>query len=71
MKTISGRELIKKLKKSGFKGPISDGRHQFMIKDKLKLRIPNLHGSGDIHYSLIKEILRQANISIQEWQSLA
>lgn len=39
-----------------------------MIKDKLKLRIPNPHSSGDISYSLIKEILRQAGISIEDWE---
>jgi len=33
-----------------------------MIKGKKKIRIPNLHGSGDIHISLFKEILRQAGI---------
>ena len=34
-----------------------------MIKGKKKIRIPNPHGSGDIHISLLKEILRQASIS--------
>lgn len=40
-----------------------------MIKEKLKLRIPNPHGSGDISYSLLKEILRQAGISNEEWNA--
>lgn len=39
-----------------------------MIKGSKKIRIPNPHGSGDIHVSLIKEILRQAGISDEEWE---
>lgn len=64
---ISRKELIKKFKALGYTGPFSGGRHQFMIKDKKKIRIPNPHGSGDIHISLVKEILRQAEININEW----
>jgi len=38
-----------------------------MVKGKKKIRIPNPHGSGDIDISLVKEILRQAAISNEEW----
>jgi len=38
-----------------------------MIKGKKKIRIPNPHGKGDIDVSLVKEILRQAGISNEEW----
>lgn len=38
-----------------------------MVKEKKKIHIPNPHGSGDIHISLVKEILRQAGISYDEW----
>lgn len=38
-----------------------------MIKGLKKIRIPNPHESGDVHISLVKEILRQAGISIDEW----
>lgn len=41
-----------------------------MIKGKKKIRIPNPHGSRDIHAGLVKEILRQANISSDEWDKL-
>jgi len=51
----------------GFIGPLSGGRHQFMVKGELKVRIPNPHGSADISDSLLGEILRQAGISKQEW----
>jgi len=64
---ISRKELIRKFKALGYSGPFSGGRHQFMIKGKKKIRIPNPHGSGDIDISLVKEILRQAGISSVEW----
>lgn len=43
LKPISRRVLIKKLKASGFAGPYSGGKHQFMIKDNFKLSVPNPH----------------------------
>jgi len=50
-----------------YSGPFSGGKHQFMLKGKKKIRVPNPHGSGDVHISLVKEILRQAGISSEEW----
>jgi len=64
---ISRKELIRKFRFLGYAGPFSGGRHQFMMKGAKKIRIPNPHGSGDIHISLVKEILRQAGISDEEW----
>ena len=64
---ISRKELIRKLQALGYSGPFSGGKHQFMIKGTRKIRIPNPHGSGDINISLVKEIIRQADISNDEW----
>lgn len=65
--TIQRRELIRKFRSLGYSGPFSGGKHQFMIKGQKKIRIPNPHGSGDIHIGLVIEILRQAGISSDEW----
>jgi len=67
-KNISWRRLVQRLKKLGFDGPYSGGRHLFMIKGELKLHIPNPH-RGDISKHLVAEILRQADISIEEWNN--
>jgi len=67
---ITRKELIRKFRSLGYTGPFSGGRHQFMIKGRKKIRIPNPHGSGDIHISLVKEILRQAGIGIDEWDKV-
>lgn len=66
---ISRKELIRKFRALGYAGPFSGGKHQFMKKGKKKIRIPNPHGSGDIHISLIKEIIRQSGISGDEWRN--
>ena len=60
-------ELIKYLRALGFVGPYSGRKHQFMIKGRHKIRIPNPHIS-DIDVSLLKEILRQARITSDEWE---
>ena len=38
-----------------------------MRKGALKVRIPNPHASDNIDGSLVKEILRQASIGLQQW----
>jgi predicted RNA binding protein YcfA (HicA-like mRNA interferase family) len=66
---ISRRDLIYFLKQLGFNGPYSGGKHQYMIRDELKLTIPNPHKT-DISVGLLNRILRQANISREEWEAL-
>jgi hypothetical protein len=58
--------MIRRFRRLGFQGPISGGRHQFMIKGALKVRIPNPH-KGDIGGPLVREILSQAGLSQVEW----
>ncbi len=65
-KEISWRKLVQKLRKLGFDGPYSGGRHLFMKKAELKVIIPNPH-EGDISKHLLSEILRQAGITSKEW----
>jgi len=67
--TLSRKDLIRKFRALGYSGPFSGGKHQFMIKESQKIRIPNPH-VGDISASLVKEILRQAGISPEEWDNL-
>jgi predicted RNA binding protein YcfA (HicA-like mRNA interferase family) len=62
-------EIIRCLRQLGFHGPYSGGKHQFMIKDHLRVRIPNPHHS-DIGKNLLRVILREAGISLAEWEDL-
>ncbi|HEY9673180.1 MAG TPA: type II toxin-antitoxin system HicA family toxin [Waterburya sp.] len=58
---ISRRDLISALRNAGFEGPYSGGKHQFMVRDSLRVRIPNPH-QGDISQNLLARILKQAGI---------
>jgi len=44
--STSRKDLIRKFKALGYEGPFSGGKHQFMIEEEHKIRIPNPHGSG-------------------------
>ena len=67
--TIPRRELIRRFRKLGFEGPFSGGKHQFMVKGRQKIRVPNPHKARDIHISLLREIIRQAGISFVDWEN--
>ena len=69
IKPIKQKELIRFLRKLGFNGPYSGGKHQFMVKDDLRLRIPNPH-KKEIGKNLLKQILREAEISKEKWEKL-
>jgi predicted RNA binding protein YcfA (HicA-like mRNA interferase family) len=69
MGPIKRRDLIRYLKILGFKGPYSGGKHQFMIKDNVTLRLPNPH-KGDIGREFLIRILKQAKIDRTAWESL-
>ena len=58
--------MIQKFRRLGFDGPYSGGRHLFMTKGTLKVRIPNPH-KGEVSAFLISEILRQALIKPEDW----
>ncbi len=66
---IKRRDLIHNLRKLGFDGPYTGGRHEYMIKETLKLFIPNPY-KGDISSSLLAKVLRQAEIDREEWAKL-
>jgi predicted RNA binding protein YcfA (HicA-like mRNA interferase family) len=62
------KEMIRKFHALGWEGPVKGGKHRFMVKGKRKQKIPNPHGE-DIGVTLLSEILRQAGISHDEWNS--
>lgn len=66
---IKRKELIYYLRQLGFSGPYSGGKHQFMRKGQLRVRIPNPH-QGDIGKNLLLRILREAGIDREQWEKL-
>jgi predicted RNA binding protein YcfA (HicA-like mRNA interferase family) len=65
---LKRRELISALRKLGFRGPFSGGKHEFMLRDETVLTIQNPH-RGDIGIALLSIILREAGVSRREWES--
>lgn len=66
---IARKDLIYFLRLLDFKGPYSGGKHQFMVKGNLRLRIPNPHGSN-ISKNLLIQILREAKVDRTTWEEL-
>ncbi len=63
---VSRRDLIRRLGILGFIGPRAGSKHEFMQRDRLKIRLPNPH-SGDIDPTLLRDILKEADISREQW----
>jgi predicted RNA binding protein YcfA (HicA-like mRNA interferase family) len=57
------------LRQSGFDGPYSGGKHQFMVKGEVTVRVPNPH-ERDIGRELLARLLRQAGIGRKDWEQL-
>ena len=66
---IKRKDLIRYLRQLNFTGPFSGGKHQFMVKENLKVKIPNPHKS-DIDKNLLNEILKEIGIDKTKWEEL-
>jgi predicted RNA binding protein YcfA (HicA-like mRNA interferase family) len=53
----------------GFEGPYSGGKHQFIVKGDITIRISKPH-QGDIGRELLRRILHQAGISRDDREKL-
>jgi len=53
---VSRRELIQRLRKLGFEGPYTGGRHEFMLRGDQRFILPNPH-RGDIGIDLLVRVL--------------
>jgi len=62
-------ELIRYIQILGFEGPFSGGKHQFMFKGTIRLRLPNPHRK-DVGRELLSRILKQAGIDKASWEKL-
>jgi predicted RNA binding protein YcfA (HicA-like mRNA interferase family) len=60
--------MLRRLRALGWDGPHQKGKHPFMVKGHMRLTLPNPH-YGDIDWSLMKNILRTAGVSAEEWEN--
>lgn len=63
------RDLVAALKRLGFSGPFSGGKHQFMVRGEAVLTIPNPH-RDDIGVGLLAVVLRQGGVTKREWEAV-
>ena len=68
MRPLSRREIIRRFRKLGFEGPRTRSDHQYMSRGKLKVKIPNPHGS-QLSIGFIRQLLREAGITPEEWDA--
>lgn len=66
---VKRRDLIRFLAQLGFEGPYSGGRHQFVVRGGMTVRLPNPHES-DVSTGLLVRVLRQAGVARHEWEKL-
>jgi hypothetical protein len=69
LRPIKRKDLISSLRQLDFTGPYSGCKHEYMQRGRLKVRIPNPYQS-DISVTLLKRILEEADVSLQEWEQL-
>lgn len=66
---VSRLALIRYMRACGYDGPYSGGKHQFMERGNLTVRLPNPH-QGVIGKGLLAVMPREAELSRLEWESL-
>ncbi len=67
LRPIKRKGLVSRFRQLGFTGSYAGGMHEYMQRDRQKVRIPNPHQS-DISVALLKRILEEADVSPQEWE---
>jgi predicted RNA binding protein YcfA (HicA-like mRNA interferase family) len=68
---LKAEQLIRKLRKLGFEGPIAGGRHSRMLHPTRGQIIPiPMHKGRDISVGLIRAIIREVGITPEEWVEL-
>ncbi len=69
LRPIKRKDLISLLRQLNFTGPYVGSKHEYMQRGQLKVRISNPH-QGDISIGLLKRILEEADVPLQEWEHL-
>lgn len=66
---VARSEFIRRMRRLGFEGPYSGGRHEFMLRGQRRLILPNPHRNM-ISVDLLIRLLDQAGVSRDEWQTI-
>ena len=65
---LKPEEVIRRLRTFGFVGPVAGGRHSRMIRSSTGQIVPiPMHRGKDISVGLIHAILREIDVTPEEW----
>ncbi len=68
---LKPQQVIRKLRRLGFVGPVSGGRHVRMVHPESGRIIPiPMHKGKDVSIGLIRAILRDVGVTTKEWIDL-
>ena len=68
---LKAEQVIRKLRKLGFVGPVAGGRHVRMVRLETNQIIPvPMHKGKDVSVGLIRAIIREVGITPEEWNQL-
>jgi predicted RNA binding protein YcfA (HicA-like mRNA interferase family) len=68
---LKPQQVIRKLRKLGFEGPMPGGRHVRMVRMETGQIIPiPMHKGKDVSVGLIRAILSEVGITPEEWNRL-
>lgn len=68
---LKAEQVIRKLRKLGYEGPVAGGRHSRMVHAGRGQIIPvPMHKGTDVSVGLIRAIIREAGITLEEWIEL-
>ena len=68
---LKPEEVIRKLRRLGFTGPIPGGRHLRMVRMETGQIIPvPMHRGSDVSVGLIRAIIRECGTTTDEWNQL-
>lgn len=68
---LKPQEIIRKLRALGFEGPTPGGRHAHMVNRTTNKVIPiPMHKGKDVSVGLIRTIIRELNVTLDEWNEL-
>jgi len=71
LRPLKSKEVIQKLRKLGFVGPVPGGKHGRMIHLEQKKIIPiPVHKGKDVSIGLIRQIINEVGISRNKWLEL-
>jgi predicted RNA binding protein YcfA (HicA-like mRNA interferase family) len=64
-------EVIRRLRRLGFVGPVPGGRHVRRVHPETGRIIPiPMHKGRDVSVGLIQAIIREAGVTAEEWSDL-